>query len=166
MVEQPSVHHSHRQQGPHRVSLQEGDNFIAVDVTAENGSIQIYLIEVTKSEAPPVSGGPLPIFQSASVGNNPTADSASSSTVFEKGKSRLIFAEPLLEGGVRFVFLVPAEELKIETTPDLLSGEWRALADDEVQMIREDNGDGRDRLTVILPKTEGKQRFLRLTPQR
>ncbi len=70
----------------------------------------------------------------------------------------------LPDGGVRFVFLVPTEEFKIEITPDLMSGEWRALADDEVQMIREDNGDGQDRLTIILPNAAGKQRFLRLTP--
>ena len=118
---------------------------------------------------PPVSGGPLPVFQSASVGNKPSADSASSSTVFETGESRLIFAEPLLAGGVRFVFAVPAEEFQMEETVDLLAGEWRLLPEDEFKMIREireDNVDERDRLTIILPKAAGKQRFLRLTPQR
>ena len=149
--------------GPY-AALQEGYNIIVIDVEAEDGNVESYWIEITKAEAPPVSGGPLPIFQSASVGNNPTADSATSSTVFEKGKSRLIFAEPLLDGGVRFVFLVPPEEFKIETTPDLMSGEWRPLEDDEFKAVRKSNGDGQDRLTVILPQAEEKQRFLRLTP--
>ena len=149
-----------------QVALSEDYNFIAVDVTAENGDMQSYVVWVTKAEAPPASGGPLPAFQSASVGNNPTADSASSSTVLEKGQSQFIFAESLLDGDVRFVFLVPPEELKIETTPDLLGGHWRALPEDEFQSTRESNVDGQDRLTIILPKAAGKQRFLRLTPQR
>ena len=59
--------------GP-RVSLKEGYNFIAVDVTAENGDMQSYVVWVTKAEAPPTSGGPLPVFQSASVGNNPIGE--------------------------------------------------------------------------------------------
>ena len=74
--------------------------------------------------------------------------------------------EPLLDGDVRFVFLVSAEEFQLEETADLLGGNWRLLPDDEVQVIRETNGDGKDRLTVILPQVEGKQRFLRLVPQR
>ena len=62
-----------------------------------------------------------------------------------------------------------AEEFGIEETPDLLGETWRLLPEDEFKMIREireDSVDSRDRLTVILPKAEGKQRFLRLTPQR
>ena len=155
--------------GPY-VALQEGYNIIVIDVEAEDGNVESYWIEVTRSEAPPVSGGPLPqpqSFQPSTTSSANQADLAGSAAGSGEWKSQLIFAEPLLDGGVRFVFLVPAaEEFKIETTPDLLSGEWRALADDEVQMIREDNGDGRDRLTVILPQAEEKQRFLRLTPQR
>ena len=149
-----------------QVALSEGYNFIAVDVTAENGDMQSYVVWVTKAEAPPVSGGPLPVLQAQAVSGNNSTALASSSAGNETMQSRLIFAEPLQNGGVRFVFLVTAEEFKIETTPDLLSGEWRALADDKVQMVREDNGDGQDRLTVILPRAEGEQRFLRLTPQR
>ena len=149
-----------------RVALNERHNVIAIDVTAEDGSGQTYIVEVTKAEAPPVSGGPLPIFQSASVGNNPTADSASSSTVFEKGKSRLISAEPLASGGVRFVFLVvSAEEFRLETSSSLISGNWRLLPDGEFKVLR-DNGDGQDRLTIILPQAEQKQRFIRLLPLR
>ena len=149
--------------GP-RVSLKEGYNIIAVDVTAENGSIQTYLVEVTRSAAPPLSGGPLPqSFRPLAIGNNPTA----SSSADEGWMSRLMSAETLTDGGVRFVFLVPHEELKIETTPDLLAGEWRPLPDDEFKMIRERNNvDGQVRLTVILPQADGKQRFLRLTTQR
>ncbi len=155
-----TIHTANR--GP-QVSLKEGYNIIAVDVTAENGSIQTYLVEVTKAEAPPVSGGPLPAFQSASVGNNP---SASSSAGLEEWKSRLIFAEPLLDGGVRFVFVVSAEEFAVEETVDLLGETWRTLPDDEVKILRESSGAGPDRLAIILPKAAGKQRFLRLTPQR
>ena len=118
---------------------------------------------------PPVSGGPLPVFQSASVGDNPSASSSSAAGLGE-WKSRLIFAEPLLDGGVRFVFAVPdAEGFRIEETPDLLGETWRPLPDEEFKMIREireDNVDDQDRLTVILPAAEGKQRFLRLTTQR
>lgn len=148
--------------GPY-VALQEGYNIIVIDVEAEDGNVESYWVEVTRSEAPPVSGGPLPAFQSASVGNNPMADSASSSTVLEKGKSRLIFAEPLADGGVRFVFAVPdAEEFGIEETPDLLGGNWQSLPDDAFQTVRKSNGDGQDRLAVILPQAEEKQRFLRL----
>ena len=43
-----------------QVALNQRHNVIAIDVTAENGSGQTYIVEVTKSEAPPVSGGPLP----------------------------------------------------------------------------------------------------------
>ena len=149
--------------GP-QVTLEEGYNIIAIDVTAESRTAQsTYIIEVTKSEAPPVSGGPLPVFQSASVGDNPSASSSSAGGLKE-WKSRLIFAESLLDGGVRFVFLVPPDELKIEENPDLTSGEWRPLLDDEFQVTRESNVDGPDRLTIILPRAAGKQRFLRLTP--
>ena len=148
-----------------QVSFQEGYNIIAIDVTAENGiSRSTYLIEVTKAEAPPVSGGPLPVFQSALVGDNPSASSSSSAAGLEIRQSRLIFAESLLDGGVRFVFLVAPEELKIEETTDLLGETWKPLPDNEVKMIREDNGAGRDRLTVILPNAAGEQKFLRLTP--
>ncbi len=76
-----------------------------------------------------------------------------------------VYLLPLPDGSVRFAFLVSAEELEIEETPDLLGGDWRPLPDDEVQVIRETNGNGKDRLTVILPQAEGKQRFLRLMPQ-
>ena len=67
-------------------------------------------------------GGLLPVFQSASAGNNSTADLSSSSVAgIGEEESRLIFTEPLLDGGVRFVFAVPAvEEFGIEETPDLL----------------------------------------------
>ena len=78
----------------------------------------------------------------------------------------MIFAEPLLDGGVRFVFAVPSEEFGIEETPDLLGETWRLLPEDEFKMIREireDNVDSRDRLTIILPKATGERRFLRLT---
>ena len=135
-----------------QVALSEGYNVIAADVTAENGGMQSYIVVVTKLEAPPVSGGPLPVFQSASVGNKPSASSSSAAGI-EEWKSRLIFAESLLDGGVRFVFLVPAEE-------------WHPLPEDKFQAARESLGHGKDRLTIILPKAAGKQRFLRLTPQR
>lgn len=153
--------------GP-KVSLEEGYNIIAIDITAENRTAQsTYIIEVTKFEAPPVLGGPLPVFQSASVGNKPTGSTASSSSSasFGEWKSRLIFAETLLDGGVRFVFFVPAEEFQMEETVELLSGNWRPLAEDEFQSTRESLGSGQYRLTVLLPKAEGKQRFLRLTPK-
>ena len=153
--------------GP-QVSLQERYNIIAIDVTVENGiSRSTYLIEITKVAPPPVSGGPLPVFQSASVGDNLSASSSSAAGIGE-WKSRLLFAEPLLDGGVRFVFAISAEEFRIEETPDLLGETWRPLPDEEFKMIREireDNVDSRDRLTVILPAAEGKQRFLRLTTQ-
>ena len=152
-----------------QVSLEEGDNIIAIDVTAESRTAQsTHIIEVTKAEAPPVSGGPLPqpqSFQPSSTTSSASqADLAGSSIGLGEGKSRLIFAESLLDGGVRFVFLVPPEELKIETTPDLLSGEWRLLPEDEFQATRESLGNGQDQLTIILPQAEGKQRFLRLAP--
>ena len=152
------------------VSLEEGDNIIAIDVTAESRTAQsTHIIEVTKAEAPPVSGGPLPqpqSFQPSTTSSTSQPDLASSLTGLE-WKIRLIFAEPLANGGVRFVFLVPSGEFKIETTPDLMSGEWRPLSDEEFKMIRERNNvDSQDRLNLILPKTEGKQRFLRLMPLR
>ena len=131
--------------------------------------LTLVVILVGTVGTPLVSGGPLPVFQTASVGNKPSADSASSSTVFEKGESRLIFAEPLLAGGVRFVFAVPAEEFGIEETPALLGETWRLLPEDEFKMIREireDNVDSQNRLTIILPKAVGKQRFLCWPPQR
>ena len=152
--------------GP-QAALQEGYNIIAVDVTAEDGSIQTYLVFVTKSEAPPVSGGPLPQPQSFQLSTTSSASQpglTGSAAGLKEWKSRLISAEPLQNGGVRFVFLVSAEELKIETTPDLLGGNWRPLPEDEIKILRESNGNGPDRLTIILPKAEGKQRFLRLTP--
>ena len=59
-----------------------------------------------------------------------------------------------------------AEKFEIEEMPDLLSGEWRLLPEDAFQAARESLGGGQDRLTVILKKAEGKQSFLRLSPQR
>ena len=147
-----------------QVALSEGYNFIAVDVTAESGDMQSYVVWVTKSEAPPVSGGPLPVFQSSAADNHPTAATASSVAGLGTGESRLIFAESLLNGGVRFVFLVPAEEFQIEETDNLLAGEWHPLPEDEFQSTRESLGNGQDRLIIILPKAEGEQRFLRLSP--
>ena len=149
-----------------QVTLEEGYNIIVLDVEAENGFVETYFVEVTKAEAPPVSGGPLPVFQSASVGNNPTADSANSSDGLETEESRLIFAETLADGGIRFVFLVPSGEFQMEETADLLGETWRLLPEDEFQSTRESLGAGSDRLTIILPKAAGKQRFLRLSPQR
>ena len=123
-----------------------------------------YLIRVTKAEAPPTSGGPLPVFQSASVGGNLSASSSSAAGLGE-WKSRLISAAPLADGDVRFVFAVPAvEEFGIEETPDLLGETWKPLPEEEAQILRESNGAGQDRLTIILPKAAGKQRFLRLRP--
>lgn len=49
---------------------------------------------------------------------------------------------------------------------DTKSGNWRLLPEDEFKATRESNVDGQDRLTIILPKAAGKQRFLRLMPQR
>ena len=89
---------------------------------------------------PLVSGGPLPVFQSASAVANPSESSSSSAAGLGEWKSRLIFAEPLDVGGVRFVFAVPAaEEFGIEETPDLLGETWRPLPEDEFKMIREEN---------------------------
>ena len=146
--------------GP-QVSLEEGYNIIAIDVLAESRTDQsTYIIEVTKAEAPPTSGGPLPVFQTAS------ASSASAAGLGE-WKSQLILAEPLPDGGVRFVFAVPdAEEFGIEETPALLRETWMPLPEEEVTILRESNGNGPDRLTIILPKAAGKQRFLRLTPRK
>ena len=147
--------------GP-RVPLKEGYNIIAIDVTAENGSIQTYLVEVTRSAAPPPSGGSLPqSFQPLAIGNNPTASSSAGGGWM----SRLISADTLQSGGIRFIFIVPAEDFRLEASSNLLFGEWRPLPKDEFKMIREDNEEGQDRLTIILPQAEGKQRFLRLTPQ-
>ena len=53
----------------------------------------------------------------------------------------------------------------MEETVELLSGNWRPLPKDDFQATRESLGGGQDRLTVIFPKAEGKQRFLRLTPK-
>ena len=155
--------------GP-QVSLEEGDNIIAIDVLAESRTDHsTYLIRVTKAEAPPTSGGPLPAFQTASASDNPSA-SSSLAAGFGEWKSQLIFAAPLADGDVRFVFAVPAaEEFAVEETTDLLGGNWRPLPEDEFKMIREireDNVDSQDRLTIILPKAAGKQRFLRLTPRK
>ena len=79
-------------------------------------------------------------------------------------KSQLIFADTLLNGGVRFVFAVPAEEVRIEKTADLLGGNWRPLPEDKVKILRESTGNDPNRLTIILPKAEGTQRLLRPTP--
>ena len=148
--------------GP-QISLEEGYNIIAIDVVAESRTAQsTYLIRVIKAEAPPTSGGPLPVFQSTSAVANRSENSASASGIGE-WKSQLIFAEPLLDGGVRFVFLVSPEEFKIEETVDLLGGNWQTLLEDKFQATRESLG-GQDRLTIILPNAAGKQRFLRLTP--
>ena len=152
-----------------QVALSEGYNFIAVDVTAENGDMQSYIVWVTKSEAPPTSGGPLPqpqSFQPSATSSASQADLAGSSIGLGEGESRLIFAESLPNGGVRFVFLVPAEEFQMEETDNLLAREWRPLPEDKFQSTRESLGDGQDRLTIILPEAAGKQRFLRLSPQR
>ncbi len=152
--------------GP-EISLEEGDNIIAIDVLAESRTAQsTYIIEVTKAEAPPTSGGPLPAFQTASASDNPSASSASAGGLGE-WKSQLIFAEPLADGGVRFVFAVPnADEFGIEETPALWGETWSPLPEEEVKILRESNGGGSDRLTIILPKAAGKQRFLRLTPRK
>ena len=146
--------------GP-QVSLEEGYNIIAIDVLAESRTAQsTYLIRVTKAEAPPTSGGPLPVFQAASA-------SSSSAARLGEWKSQLILAEPLADGGVRFVFAVPnADEFGIEETPALWGETWRPLPEEEVTILRESNGGGSDRLTIILPKAAGKQRFLRLTPRK
>ncbi len=116
-------------------------------------------------------GRSLFVFQSSAVGDgangvNPTADLSSSSIAgIGERKSRLIFAAPQLNGGVRFVFAVPAvEEFAVEGTVDLLGETWSPLADDEFKAVRESIDNNKDRLTIILPKALGKQRFLRLTP--
>ena len=139
-------------QGP-QASLREGENIIIVEVTAGNGFSRLrYFVVVNKLKAPPVSGGPLPLsFQP-------------SSAAATAGKSRLMAADSLPNGGIRFVFLVHAGEFQIEKTVDLLGGNWRPLPEDAFQSTRESIGQGQDRLTVILPSAEGKHRFLRLTP--
>ena len=151
------------------IALQEGRNRIAVEVTSEDGSIRAYVIEVTKAEAPPVSGGPLPqpqSFQTSSASGQSQTDLASSAIGMGEWKSQLIFAAPLADGDVRFVFAVPAaEEFGIEETPNLWGETWKPLPEEEVKIRRESNGDS-DRLTIILPKAAGKQRFLRLTPRK
>ena len=121
---------------------------------------------MTKAESPPISGGPLPVFQAQVLGGGNPSAMASSAAGIGEWKSRLLFAETLPDGGVRFVFLVSPEEFKIEETADLLGENWRLLPDDEFKAMRESNVDGQDRLTIILPQAEEKQRFLRLAPQR
>ncbi len=156
--------------GDRRVSLKEGRNIITVDVTAEDGSTRTYTVFITREAAAQSSEGtsgqsqiPSQSFRPLAVGDNRSALASS----FSGGEwSRLISAETLSESVVRFVFVVSAEEFGIEESFNLLGGEWRLLTDDKVQVIREANEDGRARLTVILPRTEGKQRFLRLMPQR
>ena len=72
-----------------------------IDVTAESRTANPrYIIEVTKAEAPPVSGEPLPqpqSFQTSSASGQSQTDLASSASVSGLGewKSQLIFAEPL-----------------------------------------------------------------------
>lgn len=161
----PSSTRSTASKGP-QVALNERHNVIAIDVTADNGSGQTYIVEVTKSEAPPVSGGPLPQnFQPSAVSGASQSDLASSSSG-GGWRSRLISAETLPGGEVRFVFLVvSAEEFRLETSSSLISGNWRPLPETEFQATRESRG-GQDRLTIILPQAEGKQRFLKLLPLR
>ena len=131
--------------------------------------LMLVVVLIGTVRTPPVSGGPLPqpqSFQPSTTSSANQADLAGSSIGIREGESRLIFAEPLLDGGVRFVFLVPAEEFQMEETDNLLAREWRPLPEDTFQSTRESLGDGQDRLTIILPEAAGKQRFLRLTPQR
>ena len=150
-----------------QVTLEERCNVIAIDVTSESRTARsTYRIRVTKAEAPPSSGGPLlqpQSFQPSATSSASQAEVDGSSAVLREGQSRLIFAEPLSYGGVRFVFLVPTREFKIEKIASLMSGEWKALAEDEFQATRESRGHDQDRLTAILPSAEEKQQFLRLT---
>ena len=149
------------------MNLSPGLNFIQVSVTAEDGSTRDYLVAVTRRAAPPPpSGGVSGQSQSPAPRTQPLAAEGRSASSSREWKSRLVSAETLSGGVVRFVLTAPAGEVRLETSSSLLSEEWRLLSGDEIKMIREDNGDGQDRLTVILPKAEGKQRFLRLTPQR
>lgn len=137
-----------------QVSLSEGDNLITVFVTAANGFSRLrYFIVVNKFEAPPVSGGPLPLsFQP-------------SSSATTAGKSRLMMAASLPNGGLRFVFLAPDAEVEVESSLDLTAGSWSPLPNSQFQIRREKTFDGQAILTLILPKADEKQRFLRLIPR-
>ena len=132
--------------------------------------LMLVVVLIGAVRTPSVSGGPLPqpqSFQPSTTSSASQTALAGSSIGIGGWKSQLLFAEPLPNGGVRFVFLVPAEEFQMEETDNLLAREWRPLPEDEFKMIREireDNVDSQDRLTLILPKAAGKQRFLRLTP--
>ena len=156
--------------GGHRVALKEGRNIITVDVTAEDGSTRTYAVLITRAESPQSSsrGALWPGEESQSTAQTfpPLAVGKYSDSSSGGVWSPLVSAETLTDGGVRFVFLVLQEEFQIEETDNLLAGEWRPLEDDEFTAVRESNVDGQDRLTVILPKAEGEQRFLRLAPQR
>ena len=156
--------------GGHQVALEEGRNIITVDVTAEDGSTRTYAVLVTRAAAPQSSssGALWQGEESKSTAQNflPLVVGKYSDSSSGGVWSHLVSAETLLDGGVRFVFIVSAEEVGIEASSSLLGGKWRLLSGEESKMFREDNGDGKDRLTVILPKAEGKQRFLRLAPQR
>ena len=165
--------------GGHQVPLKEGLNITTVDVTVENGSTRTYAVFITRETATQSSSrgalGQGEEAQSTARSFQPLVDEVVShldlansltATAGSGWKSRLISAESLLDGGVRFVFLVSAEEFKIKERSDLLSGEWRLLTEDEFKATRESNVDGQDRLTLILPQVEGEQRFLRLIPQR
>lgn len=151
--------------GGHRVDLKEGRNFIYIGVTAEDGGTWTYIVAITREAAPPHSGGSLPqSFSPLAVGGNPSALESSSSG--GGWMSRLISAEALPGDGVRFVFVVSAEEFGLEASSSLISGEWRLMSSKEAKVLRESGENGLVRLTVILPQAEGKQRFLRLAPQR
>ena len=156
--------------GGHRVALKEGRNIITVDVTAEDGSTRTYAVLITRAESPQSSsrGALWPGKESQSTAQTfpPLAVGKYSDSSSGGVWSPLVSAETLTDGGVRFVFIVSAEEVGIEASSSLLGGEWRLLSGDEFKMFREDNGDVQVRLTVILPQADGKQRFLRLTPQR
>ena len=138
-----------------QVSLQEGDNLITVFVTASNGFSRLrYFVVVNKLAAPPVSGGPLPLsFQP-------------SSSATTAGKSRLMAAASLPNGGIRFVFLAPNAEVEVESSLDLTARSWSPLPNSQFQIRRERTFDGQSILTLILPKADEKQRFLRLIPRR
>ena len=156
--------------GGHRVALKEGRNIITVDVTAEDGSTRTYAVLITRAESPQSSSsGALwqgEESQSTAQTFPPLAVGKYSDSSSGGVWSHLMSAETLTDGGVRFVFLVPAEEFQIEEIDNLLVGKWRPLEDDEFTAVRESNVDSQDRLTVILPQADGEQRFLRLTPQR
>ena len=153
--------------GGHQVDLIPGLNFIRVSVTAEDGSTQAYLVAVTRRSAPPPpSGGVSGQSQSPAPRTQPLAAEGRSASSSREWKSRLVSAETLPGGVVRFVLTAPAGEVRLETSSSLLSAEWGLLSGDEIKMIREDNGDGQVRLTVIVPRANEKQRFLRLSPQR